>query len=61
MPHPAVRRLEYHLRALTGEHIELAQYHPEDDEYLEPRSPHYEVASPADDEAPPHTFREDRP
>ena len=45
----------------TGEHIELAQYYPEDDEYLEPRSPHYEVASPADDGALPHTFREDRP
>ena len=37
------------IRAFTGEHFELAQCYPEDDEYLEPRSPHYEVAlrSPA--------------
>jgi len=49
------------IRAFTGEHFELAQCHPEDDEYLEPRSPHYEVASPADDGALPHTFREDHP
>ena len=48
-----------HFRAFTGEHFELA--HPEDDEYLEPRSPHYEGASPADDGALPHPFREDHP
>jgi hypothetical protein len=50
-----------HIRAFTGEHIGLAQYDPEDDEYLEPQSPNHEVASPADDEAPPHTFRENHP
>jgi hypothetical protein len=48
-----------HIRTVTGEHIELAQSYLEGDEYLEPRSAHFEVASPADDEAHPHTFRED--
>jgi hypothetical protein len=50
-----------HLRASPANTLSSPSMTPKTTSTSNHGQPHHEVASPADDEAPPHTFREDHP